>query len=124
MHAPPLMAGFAYVETYEKQAFCGGENPPIISKVTITRSNKTQYSKLPSGEIVALIGYHAVGATGGGLKGATYYSFDIEPNSKYKITVTESRPFVTSYKVAVEQITEEATASVPLIEDRKNICAS
>ena len=43
-HAPPLMSGFAYVETYEKATFCADEAAEVIGKVTVTRSNKTQFS--------------------------------------------------------------------------------
>ena len=124
MHAPPLMAGFTYVETFIKETFCAEKKPSKIGKVTVTKANKTQYSKLPSGDIVALIGYHAVGATGGGLKGATYYSFKVKPKSKYRITVKEARPFVTSYNVAIEEMTGNGAIAVSVVKDRKNICKS
>ena len=87
----------------------------------VTKKNKTQYLKLPSGEIVARIGYYAIGATGGGLKGLTASSFDVVPNSKYRITVTEARPLVTSYKIRIEQLTENDEAKlIEVVED--NVC--
>lgn len=124
LHTPPLMSGLAYVEVFDKKDYCTADEPATIGKVTITRSNKTQYSKLPTGDVVALVAYYAVGATGGGLKGGTYYSFVVAANSKYKITLTESRPFVTSYSVSIEQIVGDNDPKlVSVVEDRKNICA-
>jgi hypothetical protein len=120
-HAPPLMSGFVYIETYKKDNYCSSGEPNLISKVMVTKKNKTQYSKLPSGEIVARIGYYAIGATGGGLKGLTASSFDVVPNSKYRITVTEARPLVTSYKIRIEQLTENDEAKlIEVVED--NVC--
>ena len=124
LHAPPLMSGLAYVQTYSKKEFCENEEPTRIGKVTITKANKTQYSKLPSGEIVALIVYHAVGANGGGLKGASFYSFGVKPDSKYKITITEARPLVTSYSVTISEITDSEMAVAPITKGKKNICSS
>lgn len=123
LHAPPLMSGFAYVETYEKAAFCADEAAQVIGKVTITRSNKTQFSKLPSGDIVANIGYYAIGATGGGLKGNTLYGFKVEPDRKYKLTITEARPLVTSYSVDITSY-QEGGSKQPVVVAKgiKSIC--
>lgn len=71
---PPIMVGYAYVETYEKSNFCGNDKK-YIGKTVITRSQKMQNSKIPSGEVVANVGYYAVGA--GGLTGNLYYSFTV-----------------------------------------------
>ena len=120
LHAPPLMSGFAYVETYEKSAFCDDKDDEIatqIGKVTITRANKSQFSKLPIGNIVANIGYYAIGATGGGLKGNSLYGFRVEPDSKYKITITEARPLVTSYSVSIVRSREDGSQEEVAVAD-------
>lgn len=121
-HAPPLMSGFAYVETYEEASFCGDQTSQVIGKVTITRSNKTQFSKLPTGDIVANIGYYAIGATGGGIKGNTLYGFKVEPDRKYKITITEARPLVTSYSVDITSYQEDGSEQQVATKDFKSIC--
>lgn len=120
---PPLMSGYAYVESFDRKKFCAGSKE-AISKVSVTRKNKTQHSKLPSGSIVVNVGYYAMG--GGGLKGKAYYAFDVNPLNSYKITLTEARPFVTSYSVKIEEKNPKGVVSVPtrLKSGVKNICSS
>jgi hypothetical protein len=118
---PPLMVGYAYVETYEKSNFCG-DDKKYIGKTVITRSQKVQNSKIPSGQVVANIGYYAVGA--GGLTGNLYYSFNVTPGAHYKITLTEARPLVTSFSVTVEEIDQisKNTNRLDVVAGKKNIC--
>ena len=123
LHLPPLMSGFAYVEAFTAEGFCEGESKHI-SKVTVTRDNRTQYSKIASGNIVLNVGLYAKGATGGGLTGNSFYILEVDPAMTYKITITEARPFVTSYTVDVEAVSEEGIASLPaqFVGGYNNIC--
>lgn len=118
-HIPPIISGFAYLESYSMNEFCSG-NRNLIGKVSVTRKNKTQFSKIPSGDIVVNAGYHAMGA--GGLKGNTYYGFNVDPHRSYKITLTESRPLVTSYSVMFEEISGGAVSRLRVLNGVHSIC--
>ncbi|MBO9491984.1 hypothetical protein J7384_16610 [Endozoicomonas sp. G2_1] len=98
-HLPPLIKAFAYLDSYLYSDFCG-DSKKAIGKASVNKDNTTQETWLPNGKIVANIGYYAVG--GGGLTGDSYYVLEVEPDLHYRVTLTESRPFVTSYSVTIE----------------------
>jgi hypothetical protein len=123
LHLPPLMSGFAYVEAFTAEGFCEGESK-LISKVTVTRDNRTQYSKFASGNIVLNVGLYVKGATGGGLTGNSIYSLEVDPAMTYKITLTEARPLVTSYSIDIEAVSDDGVSSLPaqFVDGYYNIC--
>ena len=126
-HSPPLISGFAYVESYDKSVFCEDDEAVPIGKVTVTRANRTQISKLPVGKILLNVGYHSAGISGGGLTGNTYTVVTILPNQKYEIVLMEARPLVTSYTVDVSRIDEAgARHNVELASARtkRQVCAT
>ncbi|WP_016957450.1 hypothetical protein [Catenovulum agarivorans] len=120
-HMPPLMTAFAYADSYLISDFCG-KNEKAIGKASVNRDNRTQETWLPAGKIIANIGYYAVGA--GGLTGDSYYLFKVDPEVHYKITLTEARPFVTSYSVTIEAQKNNTPVAIELeqYENKKDIC--
>ena len=121
-HLPPLITSYAYVDTYAFNEFCGGAGAKPISKSSVNKAARIQVSKLPTGKVVANIGYKATG--GGGLVGNSYFVMTLKPNGQYRITLTEARPFVTSYSVTLESIENGKTKKLEAknFKWKKDVC--
>ena len=125
LHAPPIQSGFAYIETFEKSSFCKS-NVEFIGKVTITKANKTQFTKIPTGKVIAKIGYYSRTAIGHGFDYKTYYSLIAEPTDQYEIILTEARPLITGFSVEILATTStglKKTIPFKKGKTRKEICA-
>ncbi|WP_010380516.1 hypothetical protein [Pseudoalteromonas rubra] len=121
VHMPPLMNSYAYVDTYEFDDFCSSA-PKAISTSSVNKDTRTQESLLPTGKVVAHIGYNATGA--GGLTGESFYIMNIKPNEQYKITLTEARPLVTSYSVEIKLLKEGRFSPVEAVNynRKRDVC--
>lgn len=121
-HVPPLIISYAYVDTYLFNDFCKGVSGNPIAQSSVNKEYKVQNSKLPTGKVVAHIGYNASGA--GSLTGDSYYVMTLKPSGNYKITLMESRPFVTSYSVTIESLENGQTKDLEAIEfeRKKDVC--
>jgi len=121
IHMPPLLNSYAYIDTYGFSDFCSDGVKPV-SKSSVNNENKLQESLLPTGKIVAHIGYNATGA--GGLTGESFYVMNIKSGEHYKITLTEARPLVTSYSVEIDMMDGDKALPVEVLnfDRKKDVC--
>ena len=122
INLPPLINSYAYIDTFEFDNFCSSAGK-AISKSSVNKENRQQDSLLPTGKVVAHIGYNATGA--GGLTGESFYIMNIKADELYRITLTEARPFVTSYEVKIETIKDGNSTPVEAINyaRKKDVCS-
>lgn len=117
IHMPPLLNSYAYIDTYGFSDFCSDKGKPV-SKSSVNKENKRQESLLPTGKIVAHIGYNA------GLTGESFYVMNIKRGEHYKVTLTEARPLVTSYSVEIDMIDGDKALPVEVLkfDRKKDVC--
>ena len=121
IHMPPLINSFAYIDTYIFSEFCGDGSKPV-SKSSVNKENRSQDSLLPTGKVVAHIGYNATGA--GGLTGESFYVMNINAGEHYKVTLTEARPLVTSYSVKIVKMDGDKVLPLEVLnfDRKKDVC--
>jgi ribosomal protein L21 len=75
---------------------------------------------IPTGKVVAHIGYNTKALTGD-----SYYVMNINENAHYNITLTEARPLITSYSVAIDVFENGKSKPVKAINfnRKKDICS-
>ena len=116
---PPITVSYAYVDTYLYGDFCKG-NDKVVAQSSVNKNTNTQESVIPTGKVVAHIGYNTKALTGD-----SYYVMNINENAHYNITLTEARPLITSYSVAIDVFENGKSKPVKAInfDRKKDICS-
>jgi hypothetical protein len=121
-HAPPLIAGVAYVSVYDKNIFCQkrqtlfGKTHKIgepIGKIFAFKKQRTTSGVIPTGQVIVKAGLSSGSVGDGNVSCGNYFTFRAKSSHDYEIEVKEGRPFVTQCFLTVKEKNKSGEYSIP-----------